>query len=100
MAEKYWEVKQVNKSLDGKEILSVELRDKIDNASKVTLKWDGCIDIRKYYNGYTADAEWSQDMEENSDYIHLCDINVAIERLKEIQKIMSSYTSLSNSTHD
>lgn len=85
---KYWKVEKVNKSNDGE---SVELRDNTGDEIEVSFKWDGCIDLRKYYNGYAPEDKWSKEVEENTDYVHICNITEVIERLQELKEIMEKY---------
>lgn len=48
----------------------------------VYAKWDGCCDIRRYYNGYTYE---DKDIPEgDEDYIHICDLREFINFLTEI----------------
>ena len=55
---------------------NIVLRDKLGN-DEVTLKWDGCIDYRTGLN----------DIGDNEQYIHLCDIDRAIAKLQELKEI-------------
>lgn len=87
---KHFEVKKVNTMDDSEDMVSVVLRDE-SNTTEVSFKWDGCIDLRRYFNGCTADDKWSKEVEANSDYIHICDINDAIEKLEEIREFMKEY---------
>lgn len=48
----------------------------------VYAKWDGCCDIRRYYNGYTYEDDDVPDGE--VDYIHICDLREFINFLTEI----------------
>lgn len=45
------------------------------------MKWDGCIDLRRYWNGDTAD----NNSEDNVDYIHICEVK---EFIKELQSVV------------
>ena len=47
----------------------------------VYARWDGCCNIRRYYNGDTYKDEGES---VDSDYIHICDIREFIEFLTEI----------------
>ena len=92
MNNEYWEIKNVNKSDDGKTVISVALKDAINNSYEVTFKWDGCIDFWKYCNGFTPEDKMTEEEYENSvDYIHICDIDEMITRLTELKKIMGEY---------
>jgi hypothetical protein len=54
--------------------LEVNSPDGIDyNAS---VKWDGCVHFRRYFNGVRDD---------NSDYIHFCDLDDEIKRLTALR---------------
>ena len=46
----------------------------------VYAKWDGCCDIRRYYNGDTYETENVIDR----DYIHICDLREFIAFLAEV----------------
>lgn len=81
---KYWNIYKINKTNDDKLIVSVELRDKIYNTIELDFKWDGCINLWKRYNGYTNDSEFSKEVEENMDYIHICNLEEYINQLQEI----------------
>lgn len=48
----------------------------------VYAKWDGCCDIRRYYNGYTYEDKDVPD--DDVDYIHICDLREFIRILTEI----------------
>ena len=53
-----------------------------DGDIHVLAKWDGCCDIRRYYNGYTyKDTKVPED---EVDYIHICDLRGFIKMLTEI----------------
>ena len=78
----FWDIKEAHKTNDGT-IVSVELRDKNYNSIALSFKWDGCINLFKYYNGYTPD-DHSKESQENSDYMHICDLKGFIEQLQEV----------------
>lgn len=44
-------------------------------------KWDGCCDIRRYWNGDTYETG---DTTGDSDYIHICDLREFIKLLTEV----------------
>ena len=79
----YWDIKKINKISDGELITAVELRDNNYNAIQLDFKWDGCINMWKYYNGYTPDDD-SEEARENMDYIHICDLQEFINQLQEV----------------
>jgi len=81
---KHWNVHKINKTNDGELIVSVELRDKEYNTLELSFKWDGCVNLWKRYNGYTNDDEFSQEIEGNMDYIHICDLEEFINQLQEV----------------
>ena len=92
MNNKYWEVRNVNKSDDEKRVVSVALKDTVNNSYTATFKWDGCIDIFKYSNGFTPEDKMSEEeYTDNVDYIHICDIDEMIVRLTELKKIMEEF---------
>lgn len=82
MEYKYWDIKKINKTDDGL-ITSVELRDNNYNAIQLDFKWDGCINMWKYYNGYTPNNN-SEKVTENIDYMHICDLQEFINQLQEV----------------
>lgn len=93
---RHWEIRKVIKSLDDKEVVSIEVVDKKYRDASVSFKWDGCINYHKYENGYTVDDEYSEDRNKTSQYIHICDINDMIEKLQEIKKIAEEHFSKDN----
>ncbi|WP_299831370.1 hypothetical protein [uncultured Metabacillus sp.] len=83
---KHFKITKVNKTDEG-EVISIEVADKEFNETSVSFKWDGCIDYRRYYNGFKVDDEYSEEKANNTDYIHICEIDDMIEKLQEIKKI-------------
>lgn len=79
---RFWNIKKINKT-DDETVVSVELRDSNYNCISLSFKWDGCINLFKYYNGYTPDDN-SPEAQENVDYIHICDLKEFIEQLQEV----------------
>jgi hypothetical protein len=49
---------------------------------QVYAKWDGCIEFDRFFNGDDSGSE------ENTDGMHICDIDEVIKRLKEIKQLM------------
>lgn len=47
----------------------------------IRAKWDGCCDIRRYYNGDTYETGNTSGV---SDYIHICELREFIEFLTEV----------------
>ena len=82
--EKKWDIASTYKSEEGR-MISISLVDSTYENAKVYMKWDGCLDYRKYSNGATVYDENVRN--DDVDYIHICDINDMIERLQEIKKI-------------
>jgi len=80
----HWNVHKINETNDGELVVSVELRDKNYNTLELNFKWDGCVNLWKRYNGYTNDDEFSTEVEENIDYIHICDLEEYINQLQEV----------------
>jgi hypothetical protein len=80
---KYWNVHKINKTDDDKLTVSVELRDNDYDALQVNFKWDGCVNIWKHHNGYTNEDN-SQEAQNNTDYIHICDLKEFINQLQEV----------------
>ncbi|MGG3890283.1 hypothetical protein [Metabacillus fastidiosus] len=87
---KHWEIVKINKMDDGK-VISMEVVDKEYRDASVSFKWDGCVDYRKYENGFTVDDESSEERSRNSQYIHICELDEMIERLQEIKKIAENH---------
>jgi len=80
----HWNIHKINKTDNGELIVSVELRDKEYNTFELNFKWDGCVNLWKRYNGYTNDSEFSKDVEENTDYMHICDLEEFVSQLQEV----------------
>ena len=69
---KYWQI-------DQKETQDHWL--KIDDPEKcydAVVKWDGCIDLYKRY---------PNELEDDPDYVHICDLDDFIARLLELKRI-------------
>jgi uridine kinase len=85
---KYWEIEKVTESNSNKEdTIVVELVNKDYRDESVSIKWDGCVHLHKYWNGYTVDDPHSEEKANNSDYIHICDIDEMIEKLQELKEV-------------
>ena len=82
---KYWDIKEIHKTND-ELVTAVELRDNNYNDIQLDFKWDGCINMWKYYNGYTPDDD-SEEVQENMDYLHICDLQKFINQLQEVLTI-------------
>ncbi len=86
---KYWEVEKINKSTlsDPEDIISVKLRN--DGNDKVlSFKWDGCVDMHTYCNGFTPDDEMTREQRsDNVDYIHICELERHIAEMQEVLEI-------------
>jgi hypothetical protein len=92
MTNKYWEVKEIVKTNDSKTMVSVKLKDVVNDSYEAIFKWDGCIDMFEYANGYTPDdAMTGKEIEDNVDYIHICEIDDMIARLNELKSIMQEF---------
>lgn len=93
-----WEIKQINREdFSGKNNpVSIRLINEEYNDTEAYIKWDGCIEFRKYWNGYIPDDEYSKEKEENCDYIHICDIDEMILKLQELKRIAKEYFSEDN----
>ena len=84
---KHWNIHKVNKT-NQDEIISVELRDSNYDALKLYFKWDGCVNIHKRHNGYTNEDHMSaEELEENEDYMHVCDLKEFVDQLQEVLAI-------------
>lgn len=57
--------------------------DLIDEDEKLllTARWDGCVDIRIHSNASTV----SNPLEDEVDYIHICDLDEFIKQLLELK---------------
>jgi len=49
------------------------------------VKRDGCIHLRKAYN--IPFPQTNEEIEDNSDYIHICDIDEMIEQLTKLKEV-------------
>lgn len=78
-----WHITKVTETRDGKPISVKLVKNKYED-KQIMFKWDGCIDIRKYYNGYTATDEFVPNDE--IDYIHICNLQ---EHIKELQEVLT-----------
>ncbi len=47
-------------------------------------KWDGCVDLWRHSNGNVPEIQGGARTDE-SDYLHLCDIDEMIELLQEVK---------------
>lgn len=70
-------VKEIKK-LDNGTPFGIEVRNEYNNL-KIDMKWDGCVNIRKYYNGDTPEENTS----ENVSYMHICELKEFISELQE-----------------
>lgn len=55
------------------------------NEYRASVKWDGCIHLTCYYNGVDPDEADADPNREDSDYIHICDIDDHIAMLQELK---------------
>jgi len=74
------EIKEIKRLDDGKPY-AIEVRNEY-NDLKIHIKWDGCIDISKYWNGTSPE----NNDEDNTDYIHVCEVK---EFIKELQSVVN-----------
>lgn len=61
---------------------NVVLEDEEFGFDEVTLKWDGCIDYHMGCNGVKPSEDTKG---ENTQYIHICDIDEFIEKLQALK---------------
>jgi len=55
------------------------------------VKWDGCIHFNRYYNE-PMDSEYHKTTDQaNVDYIHICDVDDMIARLKALKETALEY---------
>ena len=50
------------------------------------VKFDGCVDLRQYSNGYGWNHECDDNCKCCEDYIHICDIDDMIDTLQKIKE--------------
>lgn len=50
---------------------------------RANVKWDGCIHLSRYFNGVNPDTD--KDAAENSDYMHICDLDGTIAMLQALK---------------
>ena len=62
---------------------NVILEDEEYGYDEVTLKWDGCIDYRIGHNGVKPSEDPTGD---DTDYIHICDIDEMIKKLQALKE--------------
>lgn len=62
---------------------NVVLEDEQFGHEEVTLKWDGCIDYMMSFNGFKPSEDTTG---ENTQYLHICDIDEMIEKLQALKK--------------
>lgn len=62
---------------------NVVIEDEETGMHEVTLKWDGCID---YFVGANGVKPSEDSKNENTDYIHICDIDDMIKKLQAIKE--------------
>lgn len=79
-----FEIDNIHRTREGKPV-SIRLIDKERRNMEINMKWDGCIDLFKYDNGYTVDDKATD--EDDVDYIHICEVKEFIARLEEVVRI-------------
>ena len=79
----YW--KEVSRSTG---ILELE---NPDGWYKATVRFDGCIHFYRYYN--TPFTVPNRPKNDGMDYLHICDLDDEINRLKELQRIAKNWGS-------
>src|SRR2546427_5769744 len=55
------------------------------------VKWDGCIHLNIYSNGYSYDHECKEDCQCCKEYVHICDIGSFISTLLDLKEIATAY---------
>lgn len=94
---KKWDIDKINRMDEGKgEVYSIRLVDTKYREQEAYIKWDGCIDFRKYWNDATVDDVHSEEKGHNCNYIHICDIDDMIKRLQELKEVAKEHFSESN----
>lgn len=74
-------VKEIKRLDDGRPFV-IEARSEYEDL-QVHMKWDGCINLYKYSNGDTPEAH----TEDNTSYIHICEVKEFIKELQDIVDI-------------
>lgn len=74
-------IKEIKLTEDGKPFVIRTVNDY--NDLSIRMKWDGCIDIRKYENGDSPDNYNSQ----NVSYMHICEVKEFIKELQDVVRI-------------
>lgn len=70
------------KRLDNSRPYVIEARNEYGDL-QVHMKWDGCIDLYKYSNGYTIEEH----SEDNVVNLHICEVKEFIKELQDVVKI-------------
>lgn len=86
------EIKNIKKTDDG-EVLNIEVRDEYEGL-QAYIKWDGCINLYRYFNGASPDSLHNKDSD--VDYIHICEVKEFIDFLQGIVDITKDNFSESN----
>lgn len=55
------------------------------------VKWDGCVHIETFSNGFTTDSPDSNEKHQNRDYLHICDLDLFIKQLTEIRDMAKKH---------
>ena len=63
-------------------LISFEAEDP-DGWFHASVKWDGCVDFRQYFNFPRGDSK------SHENYIHICDLDGFIERLTALRDLAS-----------
>ena len=79
---KHWEILN-----DKKNKYLIELKDP-EGWRSAAVKWDGCIHYYRYFNNPLDDENRD---DEDTDYIHICDIDDEIERLTQLRDIAKEH---------
>ena len=54
------------------------------------VKWDGCVEFQSYFNN-PKHLQTPEDLQDNVDQIHICDIDEMIEILQSLKKVAQEY---------
>jgi len=51
---------------------------------RASVKWDGCVHLYSYMNGADPATDSAAEMEQNTEYFHICDVEVFIGELQAL----------------
>lgn len=78
-----WEAYEQGELKAGEHLLMLQRRLETTVTWRATVKWDGCVHLSHYFNGVDPDAS-PELVDENSDYLHICDLEAHIKQLQSL----------------